>query len=336
MVKVNIITYLQHDLFDQQLDLERFSEDFQFYENSDLDIVWDLVVVFENLKELKKIKCRKGGLIFIAAEPPMSSVYSDSFLNQFDFLFIAHPKHKKRKNLKFNQFFNDWHFGLNHETKRRKYKFNEIKNLKVPKKTKNISTITSSQEKLPMHLKRLKFVNALQKTFKNEIDFYGRGVNPISDKADALLPYRFHICIENERTRDLWTEKFTDPILAYSVPIYIGCTNIKKYFPENSFFQLDINDFEKSIDLLKEILSDPLKYYEEKLPLVKVSRDRIIHQYNIYPTLVNLYKSTEIKLGNPQYHSVKPMESYIQNTLLNYKLRLKRKIYKIYFNLTQK
>lgn len=335
MIKINILTYLEHNLFYQQLDLKRFSKHFCFYENSDMDIEWDMVVVFESVKLIKQIKCKKGGLIFIAAEPPMSSVYSDAYLNQFDILFISHPKHKKKKNLIFNQFYNDWHFGLNHKTKTRKYKFDQIKNLKIPKKNKNISVITSSQKKLPMHLKRVKYLEKLQNTFKNKIDFYGRGTNPVNDKADALLPYRFHICIENECTKDLWTEKFSDPLLAYSVPIYIGCTNMTKYFPENSFYQLNINDYEQSTDLLKKILSNPLLYYNKKLPQLLIARDLLINKYNIYPTLVDLYNGDKIKLGAPKLYKLKSMNLYFQNIFLNYKLRLKRKIYKMYFNLTQ-
>ena len=51
----------------------------------------------------------------------------------------------------------------------------------------------------------------LKQHFGDAIDFYGRGHNFIPFKDDALMPYRFHICIENCQVNDLWTEKLADP-----------------------------------------------------------------------------------------------------------------------------
>lgn len=330
MININILTYLDYNLFDQQLDLNSFSN-FCFFENSDLDIEWDMLVVFEDLKFPKKIKCRKGGLVFIAAEPSMSSVYSNIFLKQFDTLFIAHPNHKNKNNLIHKQFYNDWHFGFDFKSKSYKYTFDEIQNLSIPNKTKNISVITSSQAKLPLHLKRLDFIQKIKKVFGDEIDYYGHGFNPIDDKADALLPYRFHICIENECTYDLWTEKFSDPLIAFSVPIYIGCINMENYFPKDSFFQLDINNIDESVALLSEILSNPSKHYNDKLEQLLYSRSLLIEKYNIYPTLVDLFCTKKLSLGDVLISEINPNQSYYQHTLLNYKLRLKRFLFKRFF-----
>lgn len=333
MVYINILTYLNHNLFEQQLDKNRFSKDYSFYENSTLDIEWDMVIVFEAITAPKTIKCKNGGLVFIGGEPPMGSVYTTSFLKQFDNIFTAHPKIKNVKNIIRQQYFNDWHFGFDYSSKKHKYTFEEIVEMKIPNKTKNISIITSSLAVLPFHLKRLDFITKIKQTFGNEIDYFGRGFNFVNDKADAILPYRFHICIENTSINDLWTEKFADPLLGFSVPIYIGCANIAEYFPNDSFYYLNINDINGAVSLLNKILADPIKCYNEKLDKLLQARNLLINDHNIYPTLVNLYLSQEPNFGNVKTFTIKPNFDSFEFVIKNCKLRLERFIYKKYSNL---
>lgn len=333
MVYINILTYLDYHLFTQQLDKNRFSKEYSFHENSNLDIEWDMVIVFETIKIQKTIRCKKGGLVFIAAEPPMSSVYTNRFLKQFDILYTAHPKINNFKNIIRKQYFNDWHFGFDTSTKKHRYSFEDIKYLKIPKKTKNISVITSSLAVLPVHLKRLDFISKLKQTFGNEIDFFGRGFNFVNDKADAILPYRFHICVENTNNNDLWTEKFADPLIGYSVPIYIGCANMDEYFPKDSFYYLDINDIDGAISLINKILNDPIKHYNEKIDKLVESRNLLINNYNIYPTLVNLHLSKKMNLGSVIAINIKPNNISLEFVIKNYKLRLERFIFKKFYNL---
>lgn len=333
MVYINILTYLNHNLFDQQLDKNRFSDNYCFYENSTLDIEWDVVVVFEAITVPMNIKCKRGGLVFIGGEPPMGSVYSTSFLKQFDTIFTAHPQIKNFKNIIRQQYFNDWHFGFNYSNKEHNYTFEEIVRMQNPNKTKNISIITSSLAVLPFHLKRLDFIDKIKQTFGNEIDYYGRGFNFVNDKADAILPYRFHICVENTSINDLWTEKFADPLLGFSVPIYIGCANMEEYFPKDSFYYLNINDIDGAVNILNKILEDPVKCYNEKLDKLIQARNLLINDYNIYPTLVNFYLSQEHNFGNVITSTIKPNFDSVEFTIRNYKLRLFRFIYKKYATL---
>lgn len=337
MININILTYLDYNLFDQQFDKTRFSGEYCFYENSSLDIEWDMVVIFEDIKEIKTIRCKKGGLVFISAEPPMSSVYSYRFLNQFDIICSKHSRIKYLKKTWLSlQYVYDWHLGKDPIAKSYKYSFEEIKYMDMPSKTNNISVITSSHAMLPFHHKRLDFLEKIKHVFEDKIDFYGRGFNPIDYKADGILPYRFHICIENASITDYWTEKFADPLLGYSIPIYIGCTNMKKYFPEDSFYTLNINDVSGAITLLNKILADPEKLYNEKIKYLINSRELLIEKYNIYPTLIELYSTNIFNLNSFITTKIKPNFSFFEYAFLNYNLRLKRLLYKIYYNIKKR
>jgi len=330
MVKINILTKIDHNLFERQFDWQKFSIKYKFQENSKENIEWDMVVVFEDVLDLTYIKCKKGGLIFISGEPPEIVKYSRKFLEQFDYILTAHEIKGVNSSIYCEQFYNDWHFGFNKSNNSHFYTFNEIKNLTKPNKTKNISIITSSLATTGNHLRRLNLINNLKKYFGDEIDYFGRGYNFIQDKKDALLDYRFHICIENTATKNLWTEKIADPFLSYTVPIYSGCTNITDYFDRESLYLLNIENNIESINVIKKILEKPEEIYLKKIENIVKSRNLIIDQYNIYPRIVYLYE-TRVKKDEVIEFIVKPNAKFKYQKTLSILLNIKRKIYKIIY-----
>jgi len=76
--------------------------------------------------------------------------------------------------------------------------------------------------------------------FGERIDIFGRGINEIEDKWDALDRYKYHIALENSVVEDYWTEKLSDAYLAGCYPIYYGCPNIEKYFDISSLARINI------------------------------------------------------------------------------------------------
>ncbi|MDG5497465.1 glycosyltransferase family 10 [Niveispirillum sp. BGYR6] len=50
------------------------------------------------------------------------------------------------------------------------------------------------------------------------------------DRKDQLFESMFHVCIENTRHENYFTEKLCDCFATYTIPIYYGCPNISKYF----------------------------------------------------------------------------------------------------------
>ena len=79
--------------------------------------------------------------------------------------------------------------------------------MEVPEKKRKISFITSSRTFLPGHTRRLAWMRKIRELYGDEIDFYGKGICSVDDKAKALASYEFSICIENSYEYDYWTEK---------------------------------------------------------------------------------------------------------------------------------
>jgi len=331
--KVNILTlYPDRNCFLRQLDEKRFSSEYEFYENSTLDHVWDYVVVYEGLTNNSDLKVKKGGLIFISGEPPWSRVYSKRFLHQFDHLITSHPNIKHISSHLIQQGLN-WHFGYDFTDHSFKYDFKDLVELELPIKSKNISVICSSKKLMPGHLERKLFIEKLKMEFQDDIDFYGKEVNPIKDKSDAILPYRFHICIENCSIENYWTEKFADPLLGFSVPLYHGCTNIDKYFDKESFIEIDPKKYDKVKKNIKEILDNPENLYNKFLEKILREREKLLHKYNLFPMLVGFINDKAS--SNEQYVDLRlrRVEDYFSYKFALSVLRGKRFLYKKSFDL---
>ena len=114
-----------------------------------------------------------------------------------------------------------------------------------------------------------------------DIHIFGRGWSiederykgELPEKKDALLDYEYSICIENSRIDDYVTEKFWDPILCNTLPIYYGAENIANIAPVNCFIDLENMDLQSLEAQLKlpldeaqkqAILSAKEEYYSKR------------------------------------------------------------------------
>jgi hypothetical protein len=110
-----------------------------------------------------------------------------------------------------------------------------IQDIKIHEKSKLISMIASDKAMCEGHLVRLKWVEKL----KNNLDMFGRGINPIDSKEQGLNDYMFSVAIENNISDDYFTEKVLDCFNTGTIPVYLGTKNITKYFNEEGIIFLN-------------------------------------------------------------------------------------------------
>jgi hypothetical protein len=82
-------------------------------------------------------------------------------------------------------------------------------------------------------------------------------------KLDTISKYKFTIAFENAVARDYVTEKFYDPLITGSVPVYLGAPNISDFIPGENCF-IDASDWDDPEALARHILD--------------VSRDEALYQ----------------------------------------------------------
>ena len=307
---------------------ESNSNDVLFFENSYEERIWDLVVVYEGINVPRFIKVKNGGLLFICGEPPMSRKYSNRFLKLFDSIIIPDSSINHRARIITHQAL-PWHYGFNHKTETFSCEFDELKRMPPPLKYKNISMISSAKTMMPGHKNRKLFMAHLMKKFDDKIDFYGLGHNWVEDKRSALDNYMFSICVENSNIPDYWTEKISDAYLAYTVPIYFGCTNIDKYFDPKSYIYIDITDVEVASKTISSILENPQIIYESYFDALCVSREKVLSEYNLFGLIKKLLKTNIVLLDTYQALTLIPSNSFFDHHVKNNLLRIKRGFYKI-------
>jgi hypothetical protein len=121
-----------------------------------------------------------------------------------------------------------------------------VDDLKILNKTKLISMVTSNKKHTPLAQKRYNFA----KKHQNKIDIFGEGFHTIYQKEIGLNNYYFSVVFENDLTPDYFSEKLLDCFATKTIPIYLGCKNISKYFDEKgiiTFKDFDINNISKSL-----------------------------------------------------------------------------------------
>lgn len=147
------------------------------------------------------------------------------------------------------------------------YKLGEF--LRGPVCEKNADHIVSAFISSPFNKSgRIQFLMKLMNVI--EIDSYGKllqNKNVDNDngpefKMDTIAKYKFTIAFENTIARDYVTEKFYDPLVAGSVPVYLGAPNIDGFAPgENSFINASGWDSPESLgNFLLELSRDDALY----------------------------------------------------------------------------
>jgi len=88
---------------------------------------------------------------------------------------------------------------------------------------------------------RTLYLNELMK--HTVIDRYASGNCPSGTEPDSYRRYKFVIAFEDALERDYVTDKFFDPLLAGSVPVYLGAPDMDEFAPGDNCF-VDVRQFE--------------------------------------------------------------------------------------------
>lgn len=281
-------------LLDRQIpdDANSLSQ-YKFYINEDIDFCdWWIILHGSAITEKISVMCDPSHIVYMSMEPDESVLnISNKFLAQFSRVYICdeNVKHKDAHYMNVST----WWVGMNVEMKNnrhvfsnyKKMSYSDFKNLEIPNKINRISCIISNKNLLPGHITRLNFIKKLMNEPVGKfIDLYGGNFEPISDKLDAIYPYRFHLAIENCSKKDYWSEKISDCYLGYSFPLYYGCTNIFQYFQKNSLFILDFDSPSNTSKALINLLNSETLDFNALL----VSREKILNEFNIFNIITSI------------------------------------------------
>jgi hypothetical protein len=250
---------------------------------------YDWLVVYHDLFRRpwtfsqENLCCPPERTLLVTTEPSSITVYGTDYLRQYGMVITSQePWAAPHPHRIFTQPGLIWFYGFPFgEGPIRTY--DEMKAMPAPAKTRDISTVCSDRKgRLTQHSRRFEFTRKLKEALP-DLDVFGHGVTPMSDKAVAVDPYRYHIAIENHVYPHHLTEKMPDSFLGYAVPFYYGCPNAADYFPAESFIPIDITDFARARDIIRSTLAN--NEYQDRLPYVIEARRRVLDEYNLFAVL---------------------------------------------------
>ena len=248
----------------------------------------DCLIILNNRMRIDvHVRCPKNNVWALMQEPYQKG-FTDWVVEKhqsFAKVLTHHPPSKNKKYIPSHPAI-PWHVNKT---------FDELVLEPLPLKTKHLSWIVGDAMDLPGHIKRWSFLKFIQQGGELDIDLYGRAVNYIEDKWDALASYRYSLAIENNSGWDCWTEKIADCFLAWCVPIYYGCTNLSEYFPKESYIEIDIDDPRRSLEKIKEVIRQD--NWDERFQALKKARELVLFQYQFFPHVSKMIQKYLDKSG---------------------------------------
>lgn len=177
--------------------------------------------------------------------------------------------------------------------------YTQFKNMFNIKKTEIISSICSSKYFDPGHIKRIDFLKFVESkddnlvqihifNHDNQHKFKNYKGKHIPNKDAGMMPYKYYFMPENNEEHNFITEKIWEPLLCESLCFYWGCPNITDWFDTRCYILLDMNDFEKSYNIIRDaILNDE---WGKRLDIIRREKQKVLDYYNFFPTLERIIK----------------------------------------------
>lgn len=162
-------------------------------------------------------------------------------------------------------------------------KYWDIKYTKKP----SITTIIGGKNWVEGHVLRHKIYNLDSKIkIKNNIFISSQFRGNITKKNNHLILGKdanskircfeksmFHLCIENSKQNNYFSEKLMDCFFTKTVPVYWGCPNIGDYFDTRGMIILDTNDEYEIIKIINKLTNKDFinrkKYILHNLEIAK-------------------------------------------------------------------
>ncbi len=235
----------------------------------------DFAITQFNARPVDRFHCAPQNTLFIAGEPLAKKLYPAAFYRQFGHVVDSHAQ-SRHPNLNVSALGLNWHVGLDHGGYR--YGYDHLTALSSPEKQNRIAVVCSNARKTEGQRQRLALLDALKLRLGDRLVHFGRGFEAIDDKLDAILPYRFHLVLENCVLPNYWTEKLADAYLGWAYPVYLGCPNISEYFPAEAMLSINDQDADTVARQLAYLLDAPLN--DAQTAALAEARRRVLNVYN--------------------------------------------------------
>lgn len=291
----------------------------------------DYWFIIENTYSAKKekVNINKDNIIFLGSDSRYEPSYyllksKQEFLSQFHTVYY-HTAVNLKNSINKPSFCNWKLRGDPFENKFEESDIDFYENYH-PKKTKLLSVYCTDKQVNEVQKVRFDFVKKLKRELGDELHWYGYE-NKTEDKIEGIGSYKYHLVLENNLLPNTMTEKLFDSYLGNSYPIYSGATNAEDYFPSNSFTRINMHDFNGSINVIKDCISN--NYYEANYEKLLEARKIVLERFNLIKRIDEI---VEDMIDQPVVKNLRP-ESIIYP---KFHYEGKSKLSRILFSINQR
>ena len=263
---------------------------------------YDWLVVFDELPvDSVDLRCPRANTILCTWEPVSIKSYSRAYVRQFGHLLTNRPpeaeNHPRR------------HLGRGYFP----WFVHDVPPLGAATEKPGLLSAVCSAKRMrhTRHDERFRLVEALARAVP-ELAWYGRGVRPLARKEDALVPFRYHVAIENHIGAHHWTEKFADAILCECLPFYAGDPALTEIFPAECFVPIPIDDAAEAVRIVKAAIADDA--YARRREAVLEAKRLILAKYNFWGQVAEVIASSS-PAGAPAPQPERPERLFSRRAL---------------------
>lgn len=250
---------------------------------------YDWLVVFDELPvDDIELRCPRERTMLVTWEPVSIKGYSRGYTRQFGHLLTNRPPEAERHP--------HYHLGRGYFLSFVPDAPTEIGKV-AQEKTKTVSAVCSNKQmRHTAHNARFELMRELDRAIPG-FDWYGRGVRFLEKKSDALIPYRYHVAVENHIAVHHWTEKVSDAFLCECLPFYAGDPELGQVLPPESFIPIPIDAPEEAADIIRSAIAND--EYAKRLDAILEAKRRICAEYNFISQVLKVVKEEERQSVTP-------------------------------------
>ena len=239
----------------------------------------DYLICLNPPKKKLQVKAKQAWLL--TQEPPVEYYdWHKAAFPYFNKVYTQHPN--TAANIVHEQCSLPWHIGKT---------YNELIDLQpASNKINKVSTVTSNAYERPGHKARYDLIQYLR-DIEFDLELFGRGIRFVEDKYDGIAPFKYSIAIENSFYPHYWTEKLTDCLLSWTMPIYAGCPNITDYFPEEALLIVDPFDKQAAKEQIEHAIATDR--WQKNIEAIRHARQLILKEYQFFPAMAKKIRTFE-------------------------------------------
>ena len=154
-------------------------------------------------------------------------------------------------------------------------------------KTKLCSFISSNKKMCPLHEFRFNLAHKCKQ--ENLCDTFGTfdGGPRVEHLSDTYRDYMFCICLENDIKKFYFSERFTTALANQCIPIYLGATEIDKFFNSDGIIKITT---ESDIKQILQMCTP--EEYARRLPAMLDNYERVKKYVNVWDFMYETYLKT--------------------------------------------